>query len=239
MKGTGLRRRVAILVTLAMLGSLVWVVPSASAAAGTFTGGAYDMPLYMANDHTPVGIRLNVTGGLEANTSYYLKIRFTVAVTPDSATNRGWTWNPTTNTWIQEREAWTSFPVVTTDASGLLDTWAFTKFGDDDESGDYYSMIALSKTVASSSTTRRCSGRPREDMTTRGAWVPTHGDGCIRRQACRGHLHASTSTVFALARPRPTGGNNSTTSSTTRTSVLRCDGRLPLRGSDRYGFRCT
>ncbi|MCE5192137.1 MAG: hypothetical protein LLG08_10340 [Actinomycetia bacterium] len=43
-----------------------------------------------------------------------------------------------------------SFPVVTTDASGLLDQWVYAKFGDKDEGGDYYAMISLSKTGAAS-----------------------------------------------------------------------------------------
>ncbi|TDB36968.1 MAG: hypothetical protein D9V44_10735 [Actinobacteria bacterium] len=202
MKKGHLRQRVAVLVVLAMVASMGWTIPSASGAAATFTGGAYDMPLYVANDHTPVALRFNVTGGLEANTQYYAKIRFTADVTPNSTTNRGWTYNAATNTWIQEREDWTLFPVVTTDASGLLDTWIYAKFGDEDQSGSYYAMVSLSKTGAAS--TYNASVLPLVtvmDTKTAGAWIH-NGTATGAATAKRAEVTsvASTSTVYALSK---------------------------------------
>jgi len=198
-----IRRRIAIVMVLAMVASIGVAVPPVSAAAGTFTGGAWEMPLYMANDHTPIAIRINSTAGLEASTSYYVKVRFTTATTPDSATNRGWTWNWTTNTWAQERDAWTSFPIITTSVDGSIpDTWVYTKFGDEDESGTYYAMVSLSKTGASS--TYNSSLLPQVtvlDMASDGGWVH-NGTATSVVAAKRAEITATspTTTVYSLSK---------------------------------------
>jgi putative cell wall-binding protein len=201
------RKRVAVLLSLTMLASIVGAIPSASAAAGTYTGGAYDMPKYIANDHTPVALRINVTDGLEASTSYYLKLRFTVAPAPDSATNRGFTWNWTTTKWVQERDAWTDFPVVTTDASGLLDTWVYAKFGDEMTSGTYYTLVSLSKTGASSTYNGSIESTVVVmDMATSGAWVH-NGTATGASTAKRAEITSasSTTTVYGLSKTEADG----------------------------------
>jgi len=198
-----LRQRVAIVVVLAMIASIGLAVPPVSAAASAYTGGAWEMPLYMANDHTPVALRFNSSAGLEANTSYYVKIRFTAAVTPDSATNRGWTWNWTTNSWVQERDAWTSFPVITTAADGTIpDTWLYAKFGDEDESGTYYAMVSLSKTGASSTFNPTLLPPVTVlDMANEGGWVH-NGTATSVSGAKRAELTSTdpTTTIFGLSK---------------------------------------
>jgi putative cell wall-binding protein len=131
-----------------------------------------------------------------------VKVRFTADVVPNSTTNRGWTYNPTSNTWVQEREDWTLFPIVTTDASGLLDTWIYTKFGDEDQSGSYHAMISLSKTGAAS--TYNSSVVPVVtvmDMKTAGAWIH-NGTATGASTAKRAEVTsvASTTTVYALGK---------------------------------------
>jgi hypothetical protein len=142
-------RRIAFAIVLAMLASLIVVPAPAMAAAGSFTGGPDQFPLYVANDLTPIAVHFSTdaSSGLLPNTSYYLKLRLTVGTSPAGTTNRGYTWNATTGRWVQEREDWTLFPQVTTNASGTIDSssgWAFFKFGDDTKAGPYHVMISLS-----------------------------------------------------------------------------------------------
>ncbi|MCE5202937.1 MAG: cell wall-binding repeat-containing protein, partial [Actinomycetia bacterium] len=168
---SALRKGFALVLVSALLVPGMTIVPAY--AAGTYTGGASEAPLFVPNDHTAVGIRFSASAGLEATTTYYVKVRFTAADTPDPSTNRGWTWNPATHEWVQEREAWTNFPTVTTDASGAIgDTWLYAKFGDDDTTGTYKVMVSLSKTGASS--TFNPSSLPEVtviDMKSHGGWV--------------------------------------------------------------------
>ena len=142
------RRGLVGLFLVAALMITAFAPAAAFAAAGSFTGGPDQAPLYVLNDHTPVAVHFTATG-LTASTTYYLKVRYTVGTTPSGLTNRGYTWNPTSKTWIQEREDWTSFPTVTTDGTGAISSssgWAFVKFGDDTKSGTYHIMISLSST---------------------------------------------------------------------------------------------
>jgi len=150
---------VAFAIVTAMLASLV-IAPAPAMAAETFNGGPDRFPSFVANDHTPVAVHFAAGGGtgpaLAPNTSYYAKIRFTVSSTPSGATNRGYTWNPSTRQWVQERETqpdWSRFPTVTTDGSGRIPDdagWLFVKFGDDTKAGDYHLMVSLSLTGTSS-----------------------------------------------------------------------------------------
>lgn len=154
MRNTGaVRRRIALTIVMAMLASVVVVPAPAIAAAGSFTGGPDQYPVYVPNDHTPIAVHFGADGStlptLAANTTYYLKVRFTVGVAPSGSTNRGFTWNPATGRWAQEREDWNQFPVVSTDASGSISNnagWVFAKFGDEAKSGQYHLMISLSAT---------------------------------------------------------------------------------------------
>jgi len=147
------RRRISLAIVVAMLASIVVVPMPAMAAAGSFTGGPDQWPVYVANDHTPIAVHFAADGStvptLAANTQYYLKVRFTVGTAPSGSTNRGYTWNPVSQRWVQEREDWALFPTVTTDANGSISSnagWVFAKFGDDTKSGQYHLMISLSST---------------------------------------------------------------------------------------------
>lgn len=153
--GTRIRRTLALALALALVLSLT-VGPAAASAAVTpaassvFTGGPDQAPVYMLNDHTPVAIHFTApAGALAGSTAYYLKVRLTVGTSPSGTTNRGYTWNPTTNSWAQERDAWTSFPQIVTAADGSISSttgWTYAKFGDDTKSGTYHIMISLSDT---------------------------------------------------------------------------------------------
>jgi hypothetical protein len=151
------RRTLALALALSLVVSLIVGPVSASAAvtpaaSSVFTGGPDQAPTYMLNDHTPVAVHFTATG-LTPNAEYYLKVRVTVGTSPSGTTNRGWTWNPLTSMWVQERDAWTSFPQVETDSSGNIGSnagWTFVKFGDVTQSGTYHIMISLSDTGQSS-----------------------------------------------------------------------------------------
>jgi len=157
-KRGAIKRRVALMIAMTMLASMMVVPAPASAAAGAFTGGPDQWPTHIANDHTPIAVHYSADGStmptLTPNTTYFVKVRFTVNTTPSGSTNRGYTWNPATGRWAQEREDWINFPTVTTDGTGSISNnagWAFAKFGDDAKSGQYHLMISLSS-VGDSST---------------------------------------------------------------------------------------
>ena len=71
--------------------------------------------------------------GLAASTEYYVKVRISPTDSISGGTSRGFTWNPTTQQWVQERDEWSKLPSFTTDATGAYasgNTWTFFKFGD-------------------------------------------------------------------------------------------------------------
>ena len=152
-----------------------FVVPRASAAASTFVGGPVDELAYVANDHTAFGFRYGAgtDSGLEPSTTYYVKVRFTEGTSPSPTTNRRYTWNPTTQTWIQESDDWSTFPTVTTNAdTSITWQWLFAKFGDDELAGDYHLMVSLQPVGIS--TTYNSTYLPVVqvfDMKTQGSWV--------------------------------------------------------------------
>jgi putative cell wall-binding protein len=162
----------ALALSLAFAG---FVVPQASAAASTFIGGPVDEPLYVANDHTAFGFRYGAgtDSGLDPSTTYYVKVRFTEGTSPSPSTNRGYTWNPTTQTWIQESDDWSTFPTVNTNADSSITTqWLFAKFGDDALTGEYHLMVSLQPVGVS--TTYNSTLLPLVqvlDMKTQGSWV--------------------------------------------------------------------
>lgn len=188
-------------VLVALLASLV-VPATPAAAASSFTGGAYDAPLYVPNDHTPIAFRYRVTGGLAPSTSYYLKVRFTVATTPSSSTNRGYTWNSTTNTWVHERDPWTDFPIVTTDSSGNLDAWAWAKFGDENVSGARYLLVSLSETGLA--TTYNSDAPPLLtvlDMQTQGTWIHNGvATGAQANKRAEATMDTSDTIIYGLSK---------------------------------------
>ena len=136
----GLAPLVALLVLL--------VAAPAAPAASPFTGGAIaaDTPSYVADDHTVTAIRFTATAGLQADTVYHVKVRFSPGPAPMGSENRGFIWNAATGRWVQERDEWVNFPTVTTDANGqvLESPWFFVKFGDTTLSGPYYVLVSLS-----------------------------------------------------------------------------------------------
>ena len=144
------RRTIRLLLMTALVVA-VFVPAAAFAAASAFSGGPDQWPVYVLNDHTPVAVHFTAAAdsGLAPSSSYYLKVRYTVGTAPSGLTNRGYTWNPVSQRWVQEREDWTLFPTVSTDASGAISSnagWTFVKFGDDTKSGEYHIMISLSAT---------------------------------------------------------------------------------------------
>lgn len=164
-----------LLLTLAAVAAVLALAPMALAAS-TFTGGpiAADTPTTVANDHTVYAVRFAATAGLDANTTYYVKLRFSTGTAPSGTDNRGFTWNPTTKTWIQERADWTEFPTVTTDATGAItqSAWFFVKFGDTSKTGTYYLLASLS--IGGAGNTYNCDTPIAVnviDMATRGYWI--------------------------------------------------------------------
>ncbi|NTU72115.1 MAG: hypothetical protein HGB10_09895, partial [Coriobacteriia bacterium] len=146
-----IRSRVAALALAAALALGAFAPTMAFGAATGFSGGADQWPEYVANDHTPFAVHIatDAVSGLATSTAYYVKVRFTVGTTPAGMLNRGYTWNPITGLWAQERDSWTTFPRITTDASGHIPAeagWVFAKFGDDAQSGPRHIMISMSAT---------------------------------------------------------------------------------------------
>jgi hypothetical protein len=201
-----LRSRIATALAVALVMSVVVLPPSSAVAAPTtFTGGPDQVPIYLMNDHTPIAIHFTAAGGgvLATSTAYYCKVRFTVGTTPSGTTNRGFTWNPTTGRWAQERDPWTDFPQVTTDASGAISSnagWVFAKFGDDRIAGaDYHVMISLSQTGASA--TYNASSLPTVtvlDGATTASWVHDGIATGIAASKMGRATDAASSTILAL-----------------------------------------
>jgi hypothetical protein len=138
-------RAAKMVLTLAVAAIAMLVQAAPAQAAAGFAGGADIYPAYVGNDHTPVAIHFTGTG-LTAAASYYTKVRFSVGPTPSGGTNRGFTWNPITPRWVQERETWLDFPQVTADAGGAVSAWVLAKFGDVSLAGPYYLLISLTAT---------------------------------------------------------------------------------------------
>jgi hypothetical protein len=164
--------RIAVrrLVFLALLGvllalALAQAVPAFAAQRPDYTGGPVvlnndgktDFPLYVPNDYTVSALRFTVAGGTlydvdnnavtTAGVQYYVKIRLSPTPAPASTDNRGFTWNPASQTWVQEREDWTNFPVATTTTGGAItatnSSWYYFRFGDTAKAGTYYVLVSL------------------------------------------------------------------------------------------------
>lgn len=176
------RRVLSLTLVSAML--LVGLNVSPAMAASTYTGGAGagtdSAPIYIPNDHTAVGIRYYAPPGSGLTTvsateptMYYAKVRFTTGTSPDPTTNRGFTWNPTTQKWAQDKDSWLDFPQVAVNPDGsVTQDWIYAKFGDELNSGTYHIMVSLSLT--GTGTTFNPSVIPTVtvlDMATEGSWV--------------------------------------------------------------------
>jgi hypothetical protein len=132
----------------ALMAAVVLLGAVPALAVTSYAGGADQVPQFVPNDHTPVAIHFTAQN-LATSTAYYVKARFTRAASPDSATNRGWTWNGTSTVsrWAQERDDWIQFPQATSSSTGCITGnagWVFAKFGDETTSGAYHVMISLS-----------------------------------------------------------------------------------------------
>jgi hypothetical protein len=178
-------RRLVFLTLLAAL--LLLALAQAApvfAASVLFDGGpvAADTATMLANDHTVYALRFS-NAVASANPAipdgtYYVKVRLTPNVdgSPAGVDNRGFTWNGTSGTWVQEREDWTLFPTVTV-TGGLINTtgtspWFYYKFGDTTKSGPYRVLISLS-TGAAGTTRNGVTTVPVTliDPTTTGGWI--------------------------------------------------------------------
>ena len=155
----GASRRL-FLALLALLTVLALAQAAPAFAASSYPGGpaAGDYPLYVPDDYTTCALRFTATGllGLDgqpvtAPTDFHVKIRLSPIMGPNGANNRGFTWNDQNHQWVQEREPWSSFPTITSDASGNIATsnrWFSFQFGDTTKSGTYYLMVSLQQVGA-------------------------------------------------------------------------------------------
>ena len=155
-------RRVVFMALLGALLLLALAQAVPALAATDFTGGAQagDYPLYVANDHSVYALRFSATG-LTADTSYNVKVRLSPTATVSGGTSRGFTWNPTSQQWIQERDEWALLPTITSDATGAYapgNNWLFFKFGDTTKpaagtSSTWYIVVSLQPVGGGSGTT--------------------------------------------------------------------------------------
>lgn len=148
---TGRRTRtIAVLLAAIVVLSGISVVP-AHGAPMNYTPSFVEAPAYILNDHTPFGVRFAAAAGsgLPEGT-YYMKVRIANTdsrSTWDTSLHRGFTYDPVTNHWEQEREDWIDCPTVTVAADGsVANTWIYGKFGDETVSGTRYIHVALSAT---------------------------------------------------------------------------------------------
>jgi len=149
----GARWRAALFVTLVVIAATALLAPAALAAS-TYVGGPQDndYPIYVANDHSVSTLRFSIPAVAEGDpwlvpeTEYYVKIRLSPTPEPAGSANRGFTWNPTSQQWVQERAEWSEFPVITSDADGAYlpgNQWFSFKFADETKSGTYYILVSL------------------------------------------------------------------------------------------------
>ena len=180
----------------------------AFAVAPTFVGGPDIFPAYVASDRTAVAVHYTASG-LTPSTTYFVKVRFITGAEPFGSTNRSFTWNPTTTSWIQDRDLWSEFPQVTTDGAGAISTgagWTFVKFADDTKSGSYRLLISLSTTGTSFSVLNSAT-RPLVavlDMKTGGYWIHNGAaSGATAAKRAEAVDHATGLTTLALQKTEP------------------------------------
>lgn len=152
MKARLVRRTMSLAIAMAM-GASLFAAPMPASAANPFYGGPVLWGSVMLSDSTPVAIRYagDAASGLAPNTTYRIKVRLCPGPVPSGTTNRGFTWNPVTSMWVQERDTsggtWAKCATVTTDARGQIPAgqdWLYASFGDELSSGTYYLLISLS-----------------------------------------------------------------------------------------------
>ena len=211
---------------LALLGALLLLALAQAVpafAAGPFTGGASDgdYPLFVANDHSAYALRFSASG-LTASTEYYVKARISPTDSISGGTSRGFTWNPTTQQWVQERDEWARFPSFTTDAAGAYasgNTWMFFKFGDTTKpaeggSSTWYLFVSVQPLAGGEGTTLNSATSHAVtlvDMTGRLTWATSafrvHNGtavGVTKSQRVNA-LAAGLSDVYSVMRTEPNG----------------------------------
>lgn len=155
------RRALPVLLGALLLLALAQAAPAL--AAPSFIGGATegDYPLYVANDHSVYALRFSAEE-LTPSTEYNMKVRISPTASVSGGSSRGFTWNPTSQQWIQERDEWSLFPAITTDAAGAYvsgNVWTFFKFGDTtkpakDTSSEWYIVVSVQPVGGGSGTTQ-------------------------------------------------------------------------------------
>jgi len=160
----GARWRATLFIALVVIAATALLAPAAMAAT-TYVGGPQenDYPVYVANDHSVSTLRFSIptvaegeTPWLLPSTQYYVKIRLSPTPEPAGSANRGFTWNPSTGLWAQERADWVEFPIITSDADGAYlpgNQWFSFKFGDATKSGTYYILVSLQPVDGGAGTT--------------------------------------------------------------------------------------
>lgn len=211
-------RRVTGLALAFVLAMPMWAATPAMAVGEDFVGGPLteDMSLYVPNDHTPQAIRFSASG-LTPNTDYEVKIRLSPNPAPSGNQNRGFTWNPTTGKWAQNRgPLWGegNFPIATTDASGNIvqSPWMYYKFANENDSGTYYIIVTLNS--GGDGTAQNAVTKPTVtvlDMDSNGAKVHAGANSATTIQDARRAVVApssstnGTSTVWSMVRSEANG----------------------------------
>jgi hypothetical protein len=177
-------RRLACVALLAALLLLAFAAPAPAAQRPDYTGGPVpangdlkpDFPAYVPNDHTAWALRFTADPGTlydaagdlvtTSGVQYNVKVRLTPNAdgSPAGVNNRGFTWNPTTQRWVQERDDWADFPVATTGAGGGIaagsSSWYYVCFGDTTKFGTYHLLVSLQPVGAGSGTTQNNAAPP-------------------------------------------------------------------------------
>ena len=196
-------------IALALMLVVPTFAPATASAASTFAGGPdQDPPIYVLNDHTPYAVHFTATG-LTPGGTYHIKARFTLGTSPSGTSNQGFTWNPSAQQWVREREPlWSAFPTATADASGTITGnagWLFVKFGDVRKTGPYYILISLNESSGQQTGTTFNADSPTAvtvlDAQSEGAWFH-NGTGSGAKAATRAEVTAfdATTTVYSLSK---------------------------------------
>jgi hypothetical protein len=214
-------RRLVFLTLLAALLLLALAQAMPALAAGTFTGAPNpaDYPMYVANDHSVYALRFTASG-LTPLTGYNMKVRISPTATISGGSSRGFTWNPDTQQWVQERDEWSKLTTMTTDAAGGYtsgNAWTYFKFGDTSKpaegaSGTWYLVVSLKPVGGGDGTTINAADPPPVtivDMTGRLTWatsafrVHNGTPAAVSKSQRVEALAAGGANVYSLMRTEP------------------------------------
>ena len=218
-----------------LLLALTLAAPALAAQRPDYTGGPVasngdgktDYPLFVPNDYTVSALRFTAAAGTlydATNTQvtgpgvqYYVKIRLSPTTTPAGSDNRGFTWNPTSQTWVQEREDWTNFPIVTTTTGGAITStntsWVYFRFADTTKAGAYYILVSLQPVGGGSGMTQNNAAPPAITVLDTAGTIADAADGFVVHNgvatgivAKRAEITSSVAatTVWALTRSSDT-----------------------------------